>query len=301
MIYSVIDIGSNTIRLSVFKVKGDSVINLFSEKEQASLRSYFKDGVLSEKGINKLIEVLKIFKAVIDNFDEIDHVYPFATATIRNSSNRNEILKKVKDEVGFDIEILSGEEEAKLAFIGASSSMDVSRGVLTDIGGGSSEVVIIDHSKVIKSTSLDIGSLSAFNDYVKGLLVSKDEKKDIDEEVKKELADNNMYKEDHDILAAVGGSARATLKLYNNQYDLPTSNYEMEASKLNDLIKDILAMEDRDTLDLILQVKPDRIHTLVPGMIILNRIAKYFSCKKINVSQTGVREGYIYNKALKVK
>ncbi|MDO5047745.1 MAG: rod shape-determining protein [Anaerococcus sp.] len=301
MIYSVIDIGSNTIRLSVFKVIEDRVINLFNEKEQASLRSYFKDGKLSDKGIEKLVEVLRTFKAVIDNFDEIDKVFPFATATIRKSSNRNEILARVKEELGFDIEILSGEEEAKLAFIGASSSIDVSSGVLTDIGGGSSEVVIIDQAKVLRSTSLDIGSLSAFNDFVKKLFLTKDEKKDIDEEVKKELADNKMYKEDHHILGAVGGSARATLKLYNDQYDLKSSNFTMETSKLNDLIKDIIDMEDRQTLDLILSIKGDRVHTLIPGMIILHRIAKYFSCELINVSQTGVREGYIYNKALEVK
>ncbi|WP_394011235.1 Ppx/GppA phosphatase family protein [Anaerococcus cruorum] len=298
MIYAVIDIGSNTVRLSVYKIHGDKVTNLFNEKEQASLKTYIKDGVLSEKGIDRLVSTLKKFKAVVDNFEDIDELHPFATATIRDAANRSEILDRVKNEVGLDIEIISGEEEAKLAFIGASSSVEVSRGILTDIGGGSSEVVIIDQNKVIKSTSLSIGSLSAFNDYVDGLFVSKDEKKDIDSEVKNLLESNKMYREEHNLLCAVGGTARATMKFYNEYYDEPSYNTVMQASKLNDMVKEVIDRQPRDILDAILAVKPDRVHTLLPGMVILNRLTKYFYCEKISISQTGVREGYVYNKLL---
>ncbi|MFO3665982.1 exopolyphosphatase [Anaerococcus sp. ENR0831] len=298
MIYAVIDIGSNTVRLSVFKISGDKVTNLFNEKEQASLKTYVSNGVLSEKGIQRLIETLRTFKAVVDNFGDIDELHPFATATIRDAANRTEILSRVKEELDLDIEIISGEEEAKLAFIGASSSIEVSRGVLTDIGGGSSEVVIIDQNKVIKSTSLSIGSLSAFNDYVSSLFVNKDEKKNIDTEVKSLLESNKMYREDHDLLCAVGGTARATLKFYNDYYDEANYNTAMDANKLNDMIKEVIDRQPRDILDAILAVKPDRVHTLLPGMIILNRLSKYFYCDTINISQTGVREGYVYNKLL---
>lgn len=298
MIYGVIDIGSNTIRLSVFKVIDNKIRNLFNEKEQASLRSYVSDGKVSEKGIKRLIGVLKEFKFLIDNFADIDEVHPFATSTIRDATNRVEILERVKNEVGFDIEILSGEEEARLSFVGASASLDVSRGVLTDIGGGSSEIVIIGQGKVFKSTSLKIGSLSAFGDFVSKLFVTKDEKKLIEEEVKKQFEKRKMYKEDHELLCAVGGSARASLKLYNEYFDIDTSNISMETDKLNKLIKEVIDMEDRKALNLILSVKGDRIHTLTPGMIILNTIAKYFSIDKINVSQTGVREGYVYDKLI---
>lgn len=298
MIYAVIDIGSNTVRLSVFKISGDKVTNLFNEKEQASLKTYVSNGVLSEKGIQRLIETLRTFKAVVDNFGDIDELHPFATATIRDAANRTEILSRVKEELDLDIEIISGEEEAKLAFIGASSSIEVSRGVLTDIGGGSSEVVIIDQNKVIKSTSLSIGSLSGFNDYVSSLFVNKDEKKNIDTEVKSLLESNKMYREDHDLLCAVGGTARATLKFYNDYYDEANYNTVMDASKLNDMIKEVIDRQPRDILDAILAVKPDRVHTLLPGMIILNRLSKYFYCDTINISQTGVREGYVYNKLL---
>jgi exopolyphosphatase/guanosine-5'-triphosphate,3'-diphosphate pyrophosphatase len=298
MIYAIIDIGSNTIRLSVFKAEEGDVINLFNVKESASLRTYLKKGTLTKNGVDRLVSTLKEFKNLIDNFDDIDKVFPFATATIRDSANRVEILSRVKEEVGYDIEILSAEDESSLAFLGANSTIEIKRGVLTDIGGGSSEVVIIGQSKVLKSTSIDIGSLSAFNDCVERLFATKDEKKEIDELIKQKLADNKMYREEHEILSAVGGSARASLKLYNEYYNLDSSNFSMDAGQFNTMVKEIIDLEDREKLDLILSVKADRIHTLIPGMIILNRICKYFYCKQINVSQTGVREGYLYSKIL---
>ena len=298
MIYAVIDIGSNTVRLSVYKVVGQKVRNLFNEKEQASLRSFVKDGVVSEKGIQRLIDVLRMFKNVVDNFEDIDEVHPFATATIRDAANRVEILSRVKEELDLDIEILSGEDEAKLAFIGASSSIEVSRGILTDIGGGSSEIVIIDQNKVIKSTSLSIGSLSAFNDYVDQLFMTTAEKKSIDADMKKMFEDKKFYREKHDLLCAVGGSARASLKFYNEYYKLDSYNTTMQKDKFNSMLKEVIEEEPREILDSILEVKPDRIHTLLPGMAILNRVAKYFYCSEISVSQTGVREGYVYSKLL---
>lgn len=301
MIYAIMDIGSNTVRLSVYKQNEDKAIHLFSEKEQASLRNYVKKGNLTDKGIDRLIATLRRFNSIISNFDDIDSVHPFATATIRDVANRSEILKRVKDELGLDIEILSGEDEARLSFIGASKSVDVSEGVLTDIGGGSSEVVIIDQGKVIKSTSLSIGSLSAFNDYVTGLFTNKKEKKAIDNAVKLLLAENKMYREKQNNLAVVGGSARASLKFYNEYYNLSNYNSTMDAKKFNKMVKEILEMDDRDILDRILEIKPDRVHTLIPGMVILNRLAKYFYVNEINISQTGVREGYVYSKLLERK
>ena len=74
MIYAIMDIGSNTVRLSVYKEKDGEAINLFSEKEQVSLKSFVKKGRLTEKGISRLLHTLGKFKAVVDNFDDIDGV-----------------------------------------------------------------------------------------------------------------------------------------------------------------------------------------------------------------------------------
>lgn len=298
MIYAIMDIGSNTVRLSVYKERNGEAVILFSEKDQVSLKSYVKDGKLTNKGIKRLYNTLKKFKALVDNFEDIDGVYPFATATVRDVANRKEVLDLMKEDLDLDIEILSGEEEAKLAFVGASVSTEVKEGVLCDIGGGSTEVVIIGQGKVIKSNSLSIGSLSAFNDYVDGLFVDKDSKKLIENKVLQLFDDSSIYEEDFKILSAVGGSARAALNFYKDYYKLEDDTRSMDVKEFDTMVKDLIKKSDKKKMRLILDVKPDRIHTLLPGMIILNEISKFFNIETINVSQTGVREGYVYSKLL---
>ena len=292
------DIGSNTVRLSVYKERNGEAVILFSEKDQVSLKSYVKDGKLTNKGIKRLYNTLKKFKALVDNFEDIDGVYPFATATVRDVANRKEVLDLMKEDLDLDIEILSGEEEAKLAFVGASVSTEVKEGVLCDIGGGSTEVVIIGQGKVIKSNSLSIGSLSAFNDYVDGLFVDKDSKKLIENKVLQLFDDSSIYEEDFKILSAVGGSARAALNFYKDYYKLEDDTRSMDVKEFDSMVKDLIKKSDKKKMRMILDIKPDRIHTLLPGMIILNEISKSFNIETINVSQTGVREGYVYSKLL---
>lgn len=296
MIYAVIDIGSNTIRLSVYKVIEDKVKNLFNEKSSASLASFIEKGMMNEHGIQKLINTLNEFKNLISNFEDISKTYAIATASVRNSSNRREIIERVRTEVGMDIELISGEEEAKLSFLGAG--IDSKSGILTDIGGGSSEIVVFEQGKVVRTSSLNIGSLVAFDNFSKGLFINKEEKKLLEDDIKLMLASNNLNRVQHDIVCAVGGSARACLKLYNEYYDKESANVIITLDNLKNLINDLINMEERKKMKLILKVKADRIHTLIPGMIILYRIAKYFYADIIRVSMTGIREGFVYNKIL---
>ena len=296
MIYAVIDIGSNTIRLSVYKVIGDEVKNLFNEKSSASLASFIEKGMMNEHGIQKLINTLKEFKNLISNFEDISKTSAIATASIRNSCNRREIIERVRTEVGIDIELISGEEEAKLSFLG--SGIDSQSGILTDIGGGSSEIVVFEQGKVVKTSSLNIGSLVAFDNFARELFITKDEKKLLEDDIKLMLASNNLNRVQHDLVCAVGGSARACLKLYNEYYDKEAGNVIITMDGLKNLINTLINMENRAKMKLILKVKADRIHTLIPGMIILYRIAKYFYADIIRVSMTGIREGFVYNKIL---
>ncbi|MDQ0508010.1 exopolyphosphatase/guanosine-5'-triphosphate,3'-diphosphate pyrophosphatase [Peptoniphilus ivorii] len=295
--HGIIDIGSNTIRLSVFRIEGKKVINLFNEKRTVGLAGYRKDGKLTQEGIDVLIQTLSSFAYIIDIFGDIHYAHAIATASIRNISNSDEVIHAVKKKVGMDIEVLSGEEEAYLAFVGAGSSLDaVDDGVLTDIGGGSSEIVLFRDREIVDSASLDIGSLSAFKEYVAGLFMQPCERKALDRRLKFLLHAQGVDREDFPVLCAVGGSARATLLMYNEFYDEHPDNDEMDVDDLRTLMKHLLEMDDKDKMDIILKTKADRIHTFLPGLCILYRIAKYFHVDRIAVSQTGIREGYVLSR-----
>ncbi len=295
MIHSVIDIGSNSIRLSVYKIKKADVVNLFNDKIMAGLGAHISKGQMTEKGIQRLIYALKHHKSIVDNFDAIEGVSVFATASLRNVDNYREIIERVGSETGYTIELLSEKEEALYSFMGATHSHEARRGVLTDIGGGSTEIVYFKKKKICFSTSANIGSLNLYHRFVERLIPTKDERKKMEKYINKKLDKLDLPKRDEEILCIVGGTGRAALKLYNEIYEKDPQNRVMESKKLSLLIERFEELEIRNIMNELLEVKPERIHTLVPGIILLNQVRSRCGAPWILVSETGVREGYIYH------
>jgi exopolyphosphatase / guanosine-5'-triphosphate,3'-diphosphate pyrophosphatase len=296
MIYSIIDIGSNTMRMNIYKYENDEIKLLFGRKNPAGLAGYVERGVMSDKGIKKAIGVLRAFKSTIDNFD-IDASFAFATASLRNINNSKEALALIKERTGIEIDLISGEEEAKLDFAGATKIIDIPEGVLVDIGGGSTEIVTFKEGKIMEAISIPIGSLNLYKKYTNQILPDKKERKKMKSEIKKELKKVDIYlNKPNKIMCGVGGSIRATRKLNDAIIDIEKST-EIEAKNVKKILK-TLSEDCKESVDILLQVVPDRIHTIIPGMIILNTIIKYFESESIMISDYGVREGYLYTKIM---
>ncbi len=295
--YGVIDIGSNTMRLSVYDYSDGKVLPLFHKKEMAGLASYIsKDKVLSQKGIDKGIEVLSEFKTLVDRL-HLEHVYAFATASLRNIENTKEAVEKMNSATGFEISVISGNQEAIYAYMGAASSVEMEKGLVIDIGGGSTEMVFFSSKKIQKAISLPIGSLNMYTHFVQHVIPTKQEKKIIKQvvttyldQINTEAVNFNDYR-----ICGVGGTVRAAGKLNNRMNEIENDNTVIAYKDLKKILKKFFISEEGTFKD-ILQVVPDRIHTIVPGLIILSTIAEYYSCSEIEISNFGVREGYIYNK-----
>lgn len=90
---------------------------------------------MTKKGADKLVKVLKNFIYIVDHL-KIQNLYLFATAALRNAKNSKQILAYVEDQVGRKIELISGEEEARLGYLGISEEYNISNGYIVDIGVG---------------------------------------------------------------------------------------------------------------------------------------------------------------------
>jgi exopolyphosphatase/guanosine-5'-triphosphate,3'-diphosphate pyrophosphatase len=100
--YAVIDIGSNTMRLSVYSIHDNNIKLVFSRKNMSALISYVdKNGCMTEKGINKAISVLEGFKKIIDSV-RIRKIFVIATASFRTIQNRQQAIDVIKERTGFD-------------------------------------------------------------------------------------------------------------------------------------------------------------------------------------------------------
>lgn len=191
-------------------------------------------------GIQKAVSVLYSFKKIIDNLD-IKQTLVFATASLRNIDNSYEAKAMIEKLSGIDIEIISGEEEGRLGYIGARYDVDLQEGLLIDIGGSSTEIVEFRKNKIIKSTSFPIGSLKAFKNNVSDILPSEKEYQAITNECKKVFPDKSLlsYSKNLDIIG-IGGSIRSLSKLNNHTNSFPRSNIVITKEELGDLTNFLL-------------------------------------------------------------
>jgi len=293
---AVIDIGSNTIRLCIFKVKPTGLELIFTKKEAAGLVQYYDDYQnLTSEGILKCIEIINSFKLILDSVN-LSSIHTFATASIRNATNRDYVISRLTSASNLDIKLLSDTEEASYAYQGALKSTEISQGIMIDLGGGSTEIVIYKNGDIIFETSIPLGSLNSYNKYVKKLFPNKKEAKKIKKELLSYLKEIDYQHLDvkFEQICGVGGSCRAALKLVNKKFSLPVFNTAFDVEAIDYLLSD-LAEDKYQSLHKILKIVPDRVHTIIPGLIIIKTISEYFDCSLLLISNHGVREGYLWS------
>lgn len=288
--YGVIDIGSNTIRLKTYEYKNNILHNVFDKKNFACLASYVDQfGNLTEVGIEKCIEVLMEYKTSLTNVI-LERLYVFATASLRNVNNTSEVVKRIKTEVGYEVQILSGSEEAEYDFLGARLKYNLSDGLMIDIGGGSSELVFFCNKEIKYKVSLPIGSLNLYTKYVTDIIPRPKELDKIKMIVKRYLQEIKQERNWENI-CGVGGTIRAALKLKNSLF--PTSDKRILTYVDIDLMLDKCKTEPKEWQISILKVIPERIFTFTTGLMVLKTIMKYYKSKQVYISNYGVREGYL--------
>ena len=295
--YGIIDIGSNTIRLNIYRVENNQPVLLLSKKNAAGLASYIVHGHMTPNGIARAAQVLNGFKALLDEFNI--EGFAFATAALRNIDNSAEAIQDLTRQTGLSIVLLPGEKEAELDFLGVTHSIPLASGLLVDIGGASTELVVYQGKKILKTFSMPLGSLNMYNKHVAHLIPTRSERKLIKQEVLNALATDadfskNLYANISGI-CGVGGTLRAASRLNNELFELAPDNREINAANIKKIIK-LLENDEEDellsidTLEILLKVVPDRVRTILPGMIILHTLIKYFGIKAIQISCTGVRK-----------
>ena len=162
MKYALINMGSNSIRLTVYDLKKDGFQVLFKEKIMAGLAGYVEHGRLTQDGISCACQSLKEFQNTVELL-EIGGLSVFATASLRNISNTAEAVEQILRATGISVEVLTGEEEA---------ACDIAEdgGLFVDIGGASTEMAMFMGQHLQKVVSVPVGSLKLYRDCVKKIL-----------------------------------------------------------------------------------------------------------------------------------
>jgi exopolyphosphatase / guanosine-5'-triphosphate,3'-diphosphate pyrophosphatase len=288
----IIDLGSNTARMNIYDVEKNQLSLVFSEKKTIGLASYInKENVLSNEGIERAISVIKKFSKLAKRF-QLDSLHAIATASLRNAVNGSQALEQINNETNINMKILTGKEEAIADLQGVRLSIPFDDGILLDIGGASTELVVYINQEIQYADAIPIGSLNSYMNHVKRVLATEKEMKTIEKSMLQELKKITVSMPNEFMIYGIGGTIRGARKLYNHVHDLESSNNYMTRVRIEELVSLLLNNEKSTQIDLV-RIVPERVHTLLPGLSILLAVMKQYDLDDVTVNHQGVREGYL--------
>lgn len=303
--YGVIDLGSNSIRLVIYSVKDNAskpfskkdFRSIINEKKIAGLSAYVVDGVFTEDGVRKAVDVLGEHLRRARNFDCAD-IRIFATAVLRNCANSKEATEAISEGIDFPIEMISARDEAHLGFIGATCDRRIESGTLIDIGGGSTELTVIEDGTDTLNISLDQGSVSSYAEFVEMILPTVDEMGAIEAAFKTRLAtveDLGVYHAPK--LYGIGGSVRAAAKLYGEAFGGSGRPKLLERHQLDAAVT-LLERSPSTFAHRAVKAVPERLHTVIPGSLIALTLMRELGADRLEICKYGIREGYLIKRIL---
>lgn len=306
--YAVIDVGSNSIRLVVYSVPNDNqkayrrsdFSSLANDKVMAGLAAYVSEGVFTPAGIKKAASTIKSHLKHASYF-KCKRIDVFATAVLRNAQNSAEAIKAIEKSAGCKINLISGEDEALLGFAGASSETLIKNGVTVDIGGGSTELTLINDGKPQIFRSIPQGSLCSYTGYVKNILPTEEEmltiRKSFEDKMRTALNPDDYQAQ---TLYGIGGSVRAAAKMMAVESEDRVRPKIILPTDVDALLKKCVEDPSAYARQAI-AAAPERIHTLTPGCTILSEVMHRLGASSLRVCKCGIREGYLITRMLEAE
>lgn len=301
MIQAIIDIGSNTVRMAIYDIEGDKIEFIHKKKHMLGLAAYLDKNVMTQAGIDKVCEILDEYKSFLHIFS-IDNVIAFTTAALRNCHNSREAVGEIINRTGIDIRILSGDQEAEYDYVGATRNINMDDGLLVDIGGGSTELVYYKNRHIKNKISLPIGSLGLKTEFCNSVIPNNDEVEKMYVKVREIMAAATDFSDiKSESICGIGGTYKGTMALYNALYTNDKRNVMADSGKIKEMISRFGKNGRLNQTDAVIFMKniPDRINTIISGMVIADVISDKFGVKNIVYSDSGVREGFIYSEIIK--
>jgi len=297
---AIVDIGSNSARVVIYQRTSRFGFHLIAQKKanvRISEGSFDKNGLLQERAIKRTIEALQIFKSIISDY-KVRKTLIIATAAVRNAPNRSQFIQKVRKELGFNIKVIDGNKEAFFGAVAAINLLPSNESAISvDIGGGSTDIALIQKNKVVDTISLNIGTITLkelFTDKKKDLNEAKEYIKALLKQIPK-----NFHNVDTTI--AIGGVLRALAKsiMEESSYSYKKIHaFKYQYSNYAEHIKKIINAKSNKELKE-LYIKQNRYDTIREGLLIFSTLLEYLTIDHVMTSSVGVREGVFLNDMLR--
>jgi len=283
--FAAIDIGTNSVRLLIAQRINDNVVPEYRDVKSTRLGEGLEaTGKISTEAISRTLNALVIFMETIQRFD-VKQIKVVATSAMREASNAAELMELVRQKVHLNIDIISGDEEAELSYLGACSGMNMlESSIVVDIGGGSTEIVFKQGSQIVYSSS-PVGAVRCTENSTTPTQIFAELEKHLNK-----IKNLKGYK-----LIAVGGTATnlAAINKKLTVYD-PELVHGSEVS-IEELGKVIFYIGSKSLAQrlVIPGLQPERADIIIAGLLILWVIMTYANIDKVIVSEADILQGII--------
>lgn len=293
-ITTIIDIGSNSMRMVVFKKTSRYAFHLINEsksKVKISEGCYENNGNLQDLPMQRAYDALKSFLNIAKNLKS-RKILCVATSALRDAPNAKLFLNRVSKELQLNIKVIDGEKEAYYGGVAALNLLSSNNFVTMDIGGGSTEFAFVQEKNIVETISLNIGTVR-----VQELFFNKNDFEGAKNLIITQIENNKeifaKYHHLFEYMVGLGGTARALSRcvIQNRQYPLDTLHgFTYNVGENLSLFDTIINAQNKKELKQV-GVRKDRYDTIATGTFIFKTILEYFQVKNIITSGVGVREG----------
>jgi len=289
---ALIDLGTNSVRLDVYRVDAElEAERLHREKVMVRLgEDVFRSGQLHPDAKKRTLKTLKRFHSHCNNMG-VERIVGVGTSALRSAKDGKDFTKRIRQDLGLELKIISGKEEAKLILKGILSDGETHDGTFgfIDIGGGSTEIGICEDGVLHTLDSLPLGCARLRQSF---LLSNSREKSlaKLREHVRNVLSESEDIRPlDHPIkMLGSSGTIKAIRKLLNRR----GAGKKVRLSHLQDLNREMCKMS-RDELMEMPGMSERRVDLIVPGAVLLEETMDYLHVSSLQHTSYALRDGLL--------
>jgi exopolyphosphatase/guanosine-5'-triphosphate,3'-diphosphate pyrophosphatase len=298
--YAAIDIGSNSVRMEAADVGGEGPPRILASERQVTRlgAGVFRNGRISTDTIENLCDVLRNMAAIYKRID-VAGVRVVATAAVRDATNQNEFIARTSDAIGSPVEVISGQEEARLIHLGVASRWPHlrERFLIIDIGGGSAEIIFSEAERMRQAFSRPLGALRVQEMFLRSDPPRENEIHRMEEYIQERSAPA-LRKIDNariDRVVATSATASAVICAVNR---IPRARREeadrkkATTAQVRKLYREVRSM-DLKTRQAMTGIGPRRAEIIIPGAAVLVHLLEGLQMESVYYSAAGVRDGII--------
>jgi exopolyphosphatase/guanosine-5'-triphosphate,3'-diphosphate pyrophosphatase len=299
-----IDVGSNSIHMIIVEAAVDGgITTLWRMKEMVGIgQASFPNRAIPRPTIERAISVLSRFHQAAQQ-RQCEKIVAIATSAVREASNGGDFIERIRRQIGIDVRVISGREEARLIYLGVRHAIDLGDGesLIIDIGGGSVEFIVADAHRAVFLDSRKLGAARMTNQFIKSDPLSDTDRDALLACYDAELAHPVEEILKHKPARAIGTSGtleNLALLCAGSDHDLkpdtakPSAPPTIDRAAFQAVLENLLKTTSKDRAEM-KRLDPGRKDQILAGALLVDELFKRLKLRRIQICHAALREGIL--------